>query len=207
MDSNHMMETARESLHNTAREIDRVSSYLDETQFAQVVTAIMQCRTKVLVCGIGTSGAAARKIAHSLACVEIPALYLNPGDAAHGASGMIQAEDVIILLSKGGQSSELLTLIPIIKQRGGLIIAVTEQLQSTLARSADILLQLNIERESDQAGVLATASTLVTIATFDAVCSVLMRLKGFTGERFLSIHPGGAVGKKLMEKQGVADDR
>ena len=104
MDTKTMMKIAGESLSNTANEIARAARYIDADQLARIVDILDNCRGKVMITGIGTSGAAARKIAHSLACLEVPAVYLSPGDALHGASGMIHSEDVIIFISKGGRS-------------------------------------------------------------------------------------------------------
>ncbi len=200
MEQKQIMKLAQDSLLNTSREIERVSQYLDEASFTQLVKALMSCTSKVLVSGIGTSGAAARKIAHSLSCIDIPSMYLSPGDAAHGASGMIKPDDILILISKGGRSEEINKLVSIAHTRGAKAVAVTESKQNELAEMSDMVLVLCVERESDQAGILATASTLVVIAAFDAVCNVIMAEKGFSGKDFLTIHPGGDVGKKLKEQ-------
>ena len=200
MDTKTMMKIAGESLSNTANEIARTARYIDADQLARIVDILDNCRGKVMITGIGTSGAAARKIAHSLACLEVPAVYLSPGDALHGASGMIHSDDVIIFISKGGRSREINTLLDISRARGALTAAVTESHENELARGVEAVLKVAVERESDRSGFLATASTLAVIAAFDAICSIIMEKRGFDERGFLRIHPGGDVGVRLAEK-------
>ncbi len=200
MDDNKMKMVASESMENTAKEILRVSQDLDPAMLSKIVGLLVSCKSKVLVSGIGTSGVAARKIAHSLSCLEIPTIYLSPGDAVHGASGMITPGDVLFLISKGGVSQEINKLIPIAHARGAQVVAVTERGDTELALNSDFVFLITIERESDQVGLLATASTLAVMATFDAICSIIMSEKGFSADGFLTIHPGGDVGRKLRKK-------
>ena len=161
----------------------------------------MNCKGKVILSGCGTSAMAARKVAHSLSCIEIPALFLSPADAVHGALGVLQREDILILISKGGNTQELVNLIPACKTKDALLIGVSENPESVIARQADIYLKVKVEQEPCRFNMLATASTLAVIATFDAICIALMQMTGYTREQFAVIHPGGAVGERLLNKR------
>jgi KpsF/GutQ family protein len=165
----------------------------------KVITCIGDCKGKILVAGCGTSAAAARKIAHSLCCVERPACYLNPADAVHGALGLLQKEDIFILISKGGNTSEIVSMIPACKTKGATLIGVTENPDSILGKAADILLKIKVDKEPDEFNMLATASTMAVIAVFDAICIALISYTHYTREQFAVIHPGGAVGNRLIK--------
>lgn len=184
-----------------AESIAQLRQTLDQEAVLDVAGALMNCKGKVILSGCGTSAMAARKVAHSLSCIEIPALFLSPADAVHGALGVLQQEDVLILISKGGNTQELVNLIPACKTKGALLIGVSENPESVIARQADIYLKVKVEQEPCRFNMLATASTLAVIATFDAICIALMQMTGYTREQFAVIHPGGAVGERLLNKQ------
>lgn len=180
-----------------AEAVSRLTRELDRDAVSAVIEALANCSGKVILSGCGTSAMAARKIAHSLSCIEIPALFLSPADAVHGALGVLRQEDILILVSKGGNTQELVNLIPACKVKGVLLIGVSENPDSVIARQADIYLRIKVAREPCRFNMLATASTLAVIAAFDAICIALMQMTGFTRERFAVIHPGGAVGERL----------
>jgi D-arabinose 5-phosphate isomerase GutQ len=180
-----------------ARELARLPGSVDRESFTRCVEVIAGCPGRIITLGCGTSGVAARKIAHSLSCVERPTLFLSPSDAPHGALGVAQPGDVAILVSKGGATTELLNLLPALRAKKLFLIAVTENERSELAGSADLLLQVKVEREADGWDMLATTSTLAVIAVFDAVCIALMELTGYSREAFAVIHPPGAGGPRL----------
>ena len=184
-----------------AESIARLTQELDPDTVLAVAKALMNCKGKVILSGCGTSAMAARKIAHSLSCVEIPALFLSPADAVHGALGVLQQEDILILISKGGNTQELVNLIPACKTKGALLIGVSENPASVIARQADLYLKVKVAQEPCRFNMLATASTLAVIATFDAICIALMQMTGYTREQFAVIHPGGAVGERLLNKR------
>lgn len=179
-------------------ELDRLASTIDRVAFTKVVEAIGDCRGRIAVAGVGTSGAAAKKIAHSLCCIERPAFFLSPGDGVHGALGAVQPGDIAILISKGGNSPEIVRLVASLKAKRVFIIAVTENENSEIGRAADQLLKIRIEREADRFNMLATTSTMAVIAVFDAVCIALMTYTGYSREQFAIIHPSGAVGERLL---------
>lgn len=183
-----------------AESIAQLRQTLEQEAVLAAAKALMNCKGKVILSGCGTSAMAARKIAHSLCCIEIPALFLSPADAVHGALGVLQREDILILISKGGNTQELVNLIPACKTKGALLIGVSENPASVIARQADIYLKVKVEQEPCRFNMLATASTLAVIATFDAVCIALMQMTGYTREQFAVIHPGGAVGERLLNK-------
>lgn len=116
----------------------------------------------------------------------------------HGGLGLVQPEDVVIAISKGGNTREIVSLIPSIRTKGARLIGVTENGNSVLAQGADLWLEVRVEREPDPFNMLATASTLAVLAVFDAVCIAVMQMTGYTREQFVLIHPGGAVGERLQ---------
>ena len=184
-----------------AESIAQLRQSLEQEAVLAAAKALMNCKGKVILSGCGTSAMAARKVAHSLSCIEIPALFLSPADAVHGALGVLQREDILILISKGGNTQELVNLIPACKTKGALLIGVSENPESVIAGQADIYLKVKVEQEPCRFNMLATASTLAVIATFDAICIALMQMTGYTREQFAVIHPGGAVGERLLNKR------
>ncbi len=156
---------------------------------------------KVLLAGCGTSGIAAEKIAHTLSVVEVPAFFLSPANSIHGGMGAIQKGDVVILLTKGGNTPEILNYIPVCKKKGATIIGVTEREDSALAKNCDILLRVTIEREPCPWNMIASGSILATLAAFDAIAFTVMKVTGFTKEEFFLTHPGGSAGEKLLAEQ------
>ena len=184
-----------------AESIAQLRQTLEQEAVLAAAKALMNCKGKVILSGCGTSAMAARKVAHSLSCIEIPALFLSPADAVHGALGVLQREDILVLISKGGNTQELVNLIPACKTKGALLIGVSENPESVIAGQADIYLKVKVEQEPCRFNMLATASTLAVIATFDAICIALMQMTGYTREQFAVIHPGGAVGERLLNKR------
>lgn len=181
-------------------ELSRLKDATNRQAFTKCIKTIARCKGRIVTAGAGTSAAAARKIAHSLSCIERPAFFLSPADAVHGALGSVQKGDVAILISKGGGTGEILSLIPPLKRKKVFIIGVTENEGSMLAREADLLLKVKVEREADPFNMLATTSTMAVMAVFDAVCIALMDYTGYTREQFAVIHPGGAVGERLTRR-------
>jgi KpsF/GutQ family protein len=180
-------------------ELTRLESSVDRNALLACIDALRRCRGRIITTGVGTSAAAARKIAHSLSCIEQPAFFLSPADAVHGAMGSAQKGDTAILISKGGGTREVVNLIPALRFKGVFVIGVTENPDSPLAKKCDLLLNVKVEREADPFNMLATTSTMAVVAVFDAVCIALMEATGYTREQFALIHPGGAVGERLLK--------
>lgn len=198
MNGEQSWKTAERVWEHTAREIGALSHRVDPGQFAAVATLIAECRGKIITTGTGTSGAAAKKVAHTLSCVERPAFFLSPTDAVHGGLGAVQPEDLVVLFSKGGKTRELAALIPSLETKGCRTLAVTENGDSLLAERTTALLRVYVSGEPDPFNMLATSSTAAVIATFDALAIAVMEQTGFTREQFGVIHPGGAVGERLL---------
>jgi KpsF/GutQ family protein len=181
-----------------SEELTRLESTVDREAFGRLVETIGNSKGRTAVAGVGTSGEAAKKIAHSLCCIERPAYFLSPGDAVHGALGAVQEGDVVILISKGGGTKEITNLIPSLKAKKAFIVGVTEKEGSVLGTACDLLFKIRIGREADEFNMLATTSTMAVIAAFDAVCIALMSYTKYTREQFAIIHPSGAVGERLL---------
>lgn len=198
MDDQTIIAEVKRCIHMEAESIEKLTEILDEESVLKVAKALMECKGKVILSGCGTSAMAAKKIAHSLNCIEIPALFLTPSDAVHGGLGVLQSEDILILISKGGNTGELTSLIPACRVKEAMLIGVSENPESKIATMADIFLRVMVDREPCRFNMLATASTLAVISTFDAVCIALMQMTGYTREQFAIIHPRGAVGERLL---------
>lgn len=202
MNKKEMIEIALNVWEMESRALKNLPNVINEKSLVEAVEMIIDCRNrngKVLTLGLGTSMAVAKKISHTLSCVEIPSLFLSAGDAVHGGLGALQKNDLIIAISKGGNTQEILNLLPSIKKKEVKIIAVTENEDSTLARNSDLILKYRIEREADKFNMLATVSSISVIAIFDAIAVVIMNYTGYTKEQFAVIHPGGAVGERLLK--------
>ena len=193
------MRTISQILKQELEEAARACGQVDEKK-AAAADRMLETKArggKVILCGCGTSGAAAKKIAHTLNCVEIPAVFLSPADAVHGGLGIARHGDTAILISKGGNTEELVRLMPVLKEKETFLIGVSEDEASRIACGADLFLKTEIKEEPCPLGMLATASTITVIALFDAIAIHIMEKSGYTREQFHLIHPGGAVGEKL----------
>lgn len=194
----------RESVLRTwkieSEEIVRLTETVDENVLETLIEKIASCQGKVILTGCGTSAMACQKIVHSLRVIDVPAVYLNPSDAVHGALGIVQKDDIVIFISKGGNTAELLSFLENIKRKEAYVVAVSENEDSVLARESDLYLKVRILKEPDPYNMLATASTMAVIAVFDALCIAIMELKSFSKDSFALNHPGGAVGERLKEQ-------
>ena len=180
--------------------IGNLPDALDRTVMDQIVDllcAIRQTGKKVITAGCGTSGIAAEKIAHTLSVIEVPAFFLSPAHSVHGGMGAISEGDAVILLSKGGNTGEIASYIPVCKAKGATIIGVSQREDSILGRAADILLKVPTAREACPWDLIASASIIAVLAAFDAIAFAVMQHTDFTKEDFYRIHPGGAAGETL----------
>ena len=195
----------RKSINHTfeteSKEIERLADTVDEEIIEKIIDKIIDCKGKIVITGCGTSAMAARKIVHSMNVIDLPAIYLNPSDAVHGALGVVDEKDIVIFISKGGNTGELTSFIDNVRNKKAFIITVSENEDSTLVRGSDLFLKVRIEREPDQFNMLATASTLAVISVFDAICIAIMNEKHFSRESFKLNHPGGAVGERLINNK------
>lgn len=183
--------------------LSTIKTRVDMDKILKLEDILYQCRKRgnnIFVTGAGSSSIQSRKIVHNFSCVELPSFFLSTEVAAHGGLGVVGKHDIVIILSRGGQSQEIISLIPFIKAREAILVAVTENQKSVLSKEADFVLNIKIDKEADPLNLLATVSNMVILAVFDALTVLLMTHLGNTKEQFLMIHPGGAVGKKLREK-------
>jgi len=191
------IEQAKKVLRIEADAITRLIDRLDEN-FDMAVDLIMTCKGRVVVTGMGKSGHIANKIAATLASTGTPALFLHPAEGIHGDLGMVTKGDLVIALSNSGETDELSRMLPSLKRIGIKIIALTGNLDSTLARNSDVGIYVGVKEEACPLGLAPTASTTATLAMGDALAVVLLNRKGFREEDFACFHPGGSLGKRLL---------
>lgn len=156
---------------------------------------------KVITAGCGTSGTLAQRVAHTLCVVEVPATFCAPGNSIHGGMGVIQKGDVVVLFSKGGNTPEILNYIPCSKAKEAIIIGVTQNDDSALAKQSDIYFKIFAEHEADMWDICASASSNTIAAVWDAIAFTVMKFNGYTREDLLLTHPGGNVGAHLRKTQ------
>ena len=180
-------------------ESQAVASLLEQLRpsLMQAAQLMLNCQGHVIVSGSGTSHAVALRFAHLLSCCGTPALFLHPGDSQHGSAGAVRADDVLVALSKGGETTEVNFLAHVAKERGAKVIGITEKPASTLGKLSDITLEIKAPDGVDPYGMIATGSSLFNSAFCDALCVVLLNLRGYSIEQFGQTHPGGAVGQML----------
>jgi KpsF/GutQ family protein len=200
MKREEILETAQYVWRTGADELQRLCHSMDPDALERCVHMLAECKGRIITAGVGTSGVAAKKIAHTLSCIERPAFFLDPGDSVHGAIGAAQPGDVAILISKGGGTREIINMIDALEAKEVTIIGVTENPDSMLGRHSDLIVCVKVEKEADIFNMLATTSTMAVVAVFDGICIALMKHTGYTKEQFAVIHPGGAVGDRLLGK-------
>jgi len=166
--------------------------------FAKACQTMAECRGRVVVTGMGKSGHIANKIAATLASTGTPSFFVHPGEASHGDLGMITKEDVVLAISNSGTTSEIITILPLIKRMGIPLISMTGNATSLLAEQADIHLDVSIKKEACPLGLAPTTSTTVSLVMGDALAVALLEAKGFSEQDFAFSHPGGALGRKLL---------
>ena len=174
-----------------------IAQYLDEN-FNKACQLMYQCHGRVIVVGMGKSGHIGNKIAATLASTGTPAFFVHPGEASHGDLGMITHDDVVMLLSNSGETSEVLNIIPVIKRIGAKMIAMTGNPESSMANWADAHVCIKVSKEACPLGLAPTASTTATLAMGDAIAVALLETRGFTADDFALSHPGGSLGKRLL---------
>lgn len=180
-------------------ELQKLKSTFDEN-FARACDLIKNTSGRIIVSGVGKSGHIASKIAATMASTGTPAFFVHPSEACHGDLGMILNNDVLIAISHSGQSSELLTILPILKNRGVKIITITSNNNSSMAKIADVHLCTYVEEEAGPLNLAPTSSTTSTLVLGDALAIAVSSVKDFTREDFAKSHPGGALGKRLLVK-------
>jgi arabinose-5-phosphate isomerase len=189
--------SGRRVIEIEARALEALAERIDGT-FSAACQLILNCQGRVVATGMGKSGHIARKIAATLASTGTPAFYVHPGEAGHGDLGMITDADVVLALSYSGESDEILTLLPVLKRQGNPVIAMTGRPQSTLAREADIHLDVSVSVEACPLDLAPTSSTTASLAMGDALSVALLDARGFTADDFARSHPAGSLGRRLL---------
>ena len=188
---------ARKVLQTEAAAILALVDRLDD-RFELAVRLLLECRGRVIVTGMGKSGIICRKIAATLSSTGTPAFFLHPAEAIHGDLGKIQSDDVVVALSRSGETDEILRLLETIKRLGSRLIAITGDCRSTLGTAADVALDCHVSEEACPLNLVPTASTTAALALGDALAMTVLVAKGFREADFATLHPGGKLGKRLM---------
>ncbi|MCH7955714.1 MAG: KpsF/GutQ family sugar-phosphate isomerase [Candidatus Marinimicrobia bacterium] len=193
------IEKAKEVIRVEAEAVAALSSRIDGT-FVEAVELVFECKGRVIVTGVGKSGLVARKIAATLASTGTAAFFIHAAEGLHGDLGVVREEDVILMVSKSGETNEITALIPQLKNIGVKLITITGTLDTSLTRVSDIVLDASVKEEACPHDLAPTASSTAALVLGDALAVALLDRRGFTMEDFASIHPGGNLGKKLLTR-------
>lgn len=190
---------ARTTLLKEAEAIQKVTSFIDD-KFELIVNEILAMNGRIIVTGIGKSAIVANKIVATLNSTGTPAIFMHAADAIHGDLGMIQSDDMVMCISKSGNTEEIKVLVPLIKRLGAKVIGLVSNMDSYVAKHADFVLNGTIDAEADPNNLAPTTSTTVHMALGDALAVSLLNARGFTSKDFAKYHPGGSLGKQLYLK-------
>ncbi len=190
---------ARQTILQESEAISGMVNFINN-DFKKIITLLINCKGRLVVSGIGKSAIIAQKIVATLNSTGTPSLFMHAADAIHGDVGMIQQNDVVMVISKSGDSPEIKVLVPIVKNFGNKIIAMVGQTQSYLAKQADLILNTTVDKEACPNNLAPTTSTTAQMVMGDAVAICLMYSRGFSADEFAKFHPGGTLGKKLYLK-------
>ncbi len=201
MISQQALSVALEAFDIESACLREMKSHIDLAQFSKAVALLCKA-PRIGTSGCGHSGIACQHFAHLLCCIERPARFLSPAEAVHGASGFLQKGDVMVFASRGGATKELFPILDISKAKGVSVITITENLDSPLAKNADVVLKQYVNRETDKYNMQGTTSTTAVCMLFHALQAAIIEENDYQKEQFALIHPAGAVGKRL-NKEGV----
>ena len=188
---------ARNVIKTEASAVALLEGRIDDI-FESAVMSILECQGRLIVSGMGKSGLISQKIASTMSSTGTPTYFVHPGEAIHGDLGMITGQDIIIILSNSGETSELIQILPSLKKKNVTIIGLIGKYGSTLANKSDIFLNTSVEKEACTLDLAPTASTTAALAMGDALAISLLELRGFNKENFAELHPGGMLGKRLL---------
>lgn len=201
MDKRQLIETGKRVVRLEARAVERLVDQIGD-EFARAVELVVGLKGRAIVSGVGKSGIIARKLAATLTSTGTPSFFLHPVEGLHGDVGMVLRDDLLILISKSGESEELFELLRAVKRLGVPIIGITGSHRSTLADYADVVLDVGVEEEACPHDLAPTASTTAALAMSDALAVAVLTQKGFSLDDFAKLHPGGKLGRQLLR---VAD--
>lgn len=196
MNTGAILSNAQRTIRLQSASIDDLIPALD-AGFANAVEKIANCKGRLVISGIGKSAIIAQKIVATMNSTGTPSLFMHAADAIHGDLGMIQQEDIVMLISKSGDSPEIKVLVPLVRNFGNILIAIAGNMSSYLATHADIVLNTTVKQEACPNNLAPTTSSTAQMVMGDALAVCLMELKGFNSEHFARFHPGGTLGKKL----------
>ena len=199
--SQDILDLARRTLAVEAEALNNMATLLGE-EFISAVNSILECRGKLIITGMGKSGLVGRKIAATLASTGTPSFFLHPGEAFHGDLGMISSNDVVLALSHSGETDEVLKIVPFIHSNGNVLISITGNAESTLAKNSNIHLDTGVKEEACILQLAPTTSTTAQLALGDALAIALMKAREFTSMDFARLHPGGSLGRRLLMTVG-----
>jgi len=185
-----------------AKAVEKIASYIDD-DFVEIAKLVYNCKGRIIISGIGKSAIIASKIVATMNSTGTPSIFMHAADAIHGDLGLIQPNDIIIILSKSGNTPEIKVLVPLIRNLGNKIIAMVSSTDSYLAQNSDYVLKATVEKEACPINLAPTSSTTTQLVLGDALAMTIIKLRGFTSADFARFHPGGALGKKLYMR--VAD--
>ena len=188
---------ARNVIKTEASAVALLEGRIDDI-FESAVMSILECKGRLIISGMGKSGLISQKIASTMSSTGTPTYFVHPGEAIHGDLGMITGQDIIIILSNSGETSELIQILPSLKKKNVTIIGLIGKYGSTLANKSDIFLNTSVEKEACTLDLAPTASTTAALAMGDALAISLLELRGFNKENFAELHPGGMLGKRLL---------
>lgn len=188
---------AKEVFEIESKEIANLSNLLTD-DFGKAVNAVINSKGKFIICGMGKSGLIGKKIAATLASTGTPSFFLHPGEAYHGDLGMIEKQDVVLLISNSGETDEVLKVIPFLKSQGNITISMSGNPSSTLAKNTTYNLNIAVEKEACPLQLAPTSSTTATLVMGDALAVALMKLRDFKDKDFAQFHPGGSLGRRLL---------
>ncbi len=197
MNDQQIIEIGKKVIAIEKQSLEALEGRIDRN-FAQAVRIILNCKGRVIVTGMGKSGAIGKKISSTLASTGTTSAFLHPAEGVHGDLGMVHRDDVIIAISKSGETAELINLLPSFRRLDVPVIAMTANKNSTLAHYASVWLDISVKEEACPNDLAPTASTTVTLALGDALAIALLEARGFSAEDFALLHPGGTLGKKLL---------
>tara|TARA_R110001592_G_scaffold52649_10_gene161428 strand:- start:23584 stop:24552 length:969 start_codon:yes stop_codon:yes gene_type:complete len=195
--TNNYIKSAKRTIQIEQKAISALSARIDES-FAEACELMKACKGRVIVTGMGKSGHIANKIAATFASTGTPSFFVHPGEASHGDLGMITGSDVVLAISNSGNTTEITTILPLIKRMGAPLISMTGNSQSTLATQSNVHLDISIKEEACPLGLAPTSSTTATLVMGDALAVALLESKGFSETDFAFSHPGGSLGRKLL---------
>lgn len=190
-------EKALETLRIETNALQKLLSRIDD-EFEAAARAILDCKGRVIVSGIGKSGHVGQKIAASLASTGTPSFFMHPAEAFHGDLGMVTQNDIVLAISNSGETNEMINILPVIRRIGAKIIALCGRRDSTLGKNADFFIDAGVEKEACPLGLAPTASTTAALAMGDALAMALLAARNFTEQDFAVFHPGGSLGRKLL---------